>query len=376
MITNKKKVLLIGDMPGWAYDNIITFVYTQFKKDYDFYYDYTIYNPRHLINQTTDCPPGLVINEFISKHYKKDFVSYRIPIFKSFAYRIRKFLNIQGLLVRDAEGKKRRVRKDNTYDCVVFLDYYMNLDGNFDSIITNSVIRGIYTDGFPPRGYNKLEPIKINEFTSKYFHGVKVFLTGSKSIKELYEKHFDGKTFAANLAYDENIFKPSKINKEYKNQLNKLKIGWTGNPNRAFKGFYEVIQPVINELINEGYNIELKSQFQGELNSLATFWQQVDLAVIMSEADAGPSMFMEASLCGVPSISTKIGMPSEIIIDNKNGKFIDRDKEQLKNQIIVIYNDRQILSRWSESIRNDYIDKLGVKAQIENWRGLFNSALE
>lgn len=375
MKIRRKKILLIGDMPGWAFDNIITFVYTQLKKDYDFYYDFTIYNPRYLTNQTTDCPAGLVGEDFINEHYKKDFLSSKIPIIKSIAYRIRKYLNSHGFIVRDAEGKKRRVRKDNIYDCVVFLDYYMSFDGDFDSIIANSVIRGIYTDDFPPKGF-KLEPIKINEFTSKYFHGVKVFLTGSKGIKELYEKHFDGKTFAANLAYDETIFKPRKLSKVYKNQQNKLLIGWTGNPNRAFKGFYEVIQPAINELINEGYNIELKSQFQGELNSLATFWQQVDLAVIMSEADAGPSMFMEASLCGVPSISTKIGMPSEIIIDNKNGKIIDRDKEQLKNQIIAIYNDRQILSKWSESIRNDYIDKLGVKAQIENWRGLFNSALE
>lgn len=62
-----------------------------------------------------------------------------------------------------------------------------------------------------------------------------------------------------------------------------------------------------------GYPVALRTQFQGSIRSLATFWQGVDLALIASEADAGPSMFIEASLCGVPSVSTKIGLPQFVI---------------------------------------------------------------
>ena len=84
-------------------------------------------------------------------------------------------------------------------------------------------------------------------------------------------------------------------------------------------------------------------------------------------------MFMEASLCGIPTISTIIGMPSEIIKDRENGFFINRDKEELKKTIIEIYNNPSILSKISMTIRKDYILKLGEVKQKENWLNLFHN---
>ena len=370
---SKKDILLIGDTPGWAFDNIIDFVRKNLGSKYDFYYDFTIYNPRAKPITQSDSK-DILVDQNLIKHYKRSYVIYNIPILKNIAYKCIKNLNKWGIVARDAEGKKRRIRKDNTYDCVVYLDFYMNIDGDFDSIVTQKTVKGIYTDGFPPKGII-INEISLESFNDQFLKNADSLLVGSNSISKIYKNVYPGNIFVANLAYDEQIFKPKAFIKNSDGFNYPLVIGWTGNPNRSFKGYFEIIEPAINELIIEGYKIELKSQFKGSLNSLADFWNKTDLAVIASEADAGPSMFMEASLCGIPTISTRIGMPNEIIHNGINGFFIKRDKEELKKKIIEIYNNPMILSKMSMEIRKDYIPNLGKEKQKQNWLNLFQNIL-
>ena len=84
---------------------------------------------------------------------------------------------------------------------------------------------------------------------------------------------------------------------------------------------------------------------------------------------------MEASLCGVLSISTKIGMPAYVIEHEKNGLFIERNKEALKAAIKRLYEDRDLLEPMKKVIRKDYIQKLGKEVQIRNWQRLIESLL-
>jgi glycosyltransferase involved in cell wall biosynthesis len=366
---HKKRILLIGDMPGWAFDHIIDFVRVHLKSEYEFYYDFTVYNPRDE-NPTKSDSNEAVNPSVIEEHYRKNYPIHQLPILKRFTYKTHKILNEHGWISRDPEGKKRRIRSDQRYDCIVFLDFYMDLDGNFDHINSPKRVKGIYTDGFPPKGI-QFSKTDVPDFLKSYYHDATVMLVGAKCISEIYQPFSKLNIFEANLAYDETIFSPSK-HQDQRN-LNTLTLGWTGNPNRSFKGFYEVILPTVEGLKEEGYAIELRTQFSGSLHSLADFWQDIDLALIASEADAGPSMFMEASLCGVPSISTRIGMPAFVIKDGENGKFIERNTESLRNSLLQVYNDRPLIERWGRNIRTDYIQKLGTEVQVGNWRNLFNA---
>jgi glycosyltransferase involved in cell wall biosynthesis len=205
----------------------------------------------------------------------------------------------------------------------------------------------------------------VATFCKQYLADASMIVVGAPEIMELYRPHLTNLHFA-NLAYDEMRFQRRKNAPGAG-----LTLGWTGNPNRDFKGFHSLIVPVIEELKQEGYPITLKTQFSGSLESLADFWQEVDLAVIASEADAGPSLFMEASLCGVPSISTRIGMPKYVIRDGENGIFIERSKEALRAALLRVFEDRVLLADMQEAIRRDYIGLLGFAVQKENWKSLF-----
>jgi glycosyltransferase involved in cell wall biosynthesis len=369
MKIRRKKILLIGDMPGWAFDNIIKFVYTQLKGEFNFYYDYTIYNPR--IDSQVNSDISLIeYNHYHGNNYRKAIPLQRIPILRAFIYYCIRYLNKFGFLSFDEEGRTRKVRKDNRYDLVVFLDFYMDKDADFDHLRYNKKIRGIYTDGFPPKGIQLLASINISEFCSQYLNDADAIVTGAPSIAALYKKHANIPFFFANMAYNESVFKP--MNRSEKTDF---VVGWTGNPNREFKGFHSVILPVVHKLQKEGYPVVLKTQFEGSIESLAIFWQDVDLAIIASEADAGPSMFMEASLCGVPSISTRIGMPAYLVRDGENGLFCERNVKDISSKIAFLIDNPKVLRSMKACIRKDYIEKLGVEAQKQRWEKIFNAML-
>ena len=139
------------------------------------------------------------------------------------------------------------------------------------------------------------------------------------------------------------------------------------------KGFREIIEPAIKELQEEGLNLNLKTKFSGSYEELLSFYKDVDLVVIASSADTGPALFSEAALSSVPAISTKIGFPNTIIKNGENGLFIDRDKEQLKSAIRTLYNDRQLLYKFSKNIKQDYLNLFDNKIFINNLRHLLNT---
>jgi len=363
----KKRILLIGDTPGWAFHRIIEFI-MQRVKGFDFYYDFTVNNPR--IDSETS-------SDFVSKgtvhleNIRRKWPLQNVIILRAIVYHSIKILHRLGLSKYDEHGFLRKVARDHRYDLVVYLDYYMDQDGDFGHIQSNKIIKGIFTEDFPPKGVLHNQDLTPESFCHKFLINSDALLIGAPSIANFYANFYKSPIVFANLSYDEVLFSPIK-----KTQNKSFVIGWTGNPDRDFKGFHTHIIPVINTLQAMGYPVELRTRFQGSLNALAAFWNGVDLALIASEADAGPSMFIEASLCGVPSVSTRIGMPAFLIRDGENGLFCKRNVEDMVRIIKRLLDDPCLYNHLKSNIREDYIEKLGIKAQKKRWEDLFNVVLD
>jgi glycosyltransferase involved in cell wall biosynthesis len=189
---------------------------------------------------------------------------------------------------------------------------------------------------------------------------------GSKGLEDQYDK-FGKKTFFLNAVFKENAFKVWTDASKFFNK--QLVIGWTGNPKRGFKGFEDIILPAIKLVKDSGRDIVLKTQFSGTYDSLIDFYTDVALVVIASEADTGPFMFSEASLSGIPAISTKVGFPRMVIQDGKNGIIVkERTVRYFVESICKLFDDRELLFSMAERIRGDYLKILGNDVLVDNWK--------
>lgn len=331
-MTEKPKVLIIADKPNWAYHQIQLFVKTHFSNRYDIYTDFVSFNLNS--KKKIIVPPHRWIQNKISE------------------YRFRRICNAK------------------TYDAVIFLGVYfpdfMKIDFS-----AKKIVKGIYTDGFPPLSLKPSnKTITTEGFISEYLSDTDLIVGGSELICNYYKTIFQNVVYA-NAAYDENFF-PGKKH-IIKNNNSQFRIGWTGDPHREFKGFYNIIKPAIDEAKKQRPDIEFVYRFDGPIKSLPKFYEKIDLILIASSKDAGPSLFIEAGMMNIPAISTRIGLPNEVIQDGINGLFVERNIDEFANAIIKLYDDRNLLYTMSLRIRNDTIQKLGTDACIERWNNVFKA---
>ncbi|MVO07725.1 glycosyltransferase [Flavobacterium sp. TP390] len=321
----KPSILIIADFPGWAYFEIQQFIKINLADKFDIYCDYLIYNTK-----------------------KKS----KNPI-----KRIRTFLD---------KKKYTLHKKDCNYDIVLNLAFYFEKHLQV-SWTYKYKITGIYTDGFPPSNSNfNGSP---EEFIKEFCSTTDVLVCGSNQIKNFYAAYFP-KVFYANCIIDDKLFLKKRIVEK-----DDFIIGWTGNPKREFKGYYSHVVKVV-ELLQQKYaNIKLKSRFSGPIETLPDFYEDVDVILIASDADAGPSMFGEASLMSIPSVSTNIGWPSQVIQDGKNGFLVSKDIDEMVKKIEILYHDRLLLNSMSKRIRNDFQKEFNKTEMIERWENIFNSLL-
>jgi glycosyltransferase involved in cell wall biosynthesis len=152
-------------------------------------------------------------------------------------------------------------------------------------------------------------------------------------------------------------------------------VGWTGDPHRSFKGFYDFVVPAVEKAASLRPGIVLKTRFKGPYRTLHRFYQDVDVLLIASTGDAGPSSFLEAGACGVPSISTRIGFPAEAIRDGENGIFVDRSVEEMSGAIVSLYDNQELLRKMSSSIRADIEKYWNPASRSGLWDHMFQAVL-
>jgi glycosyltransferase involved in cell wall biosynthesis len=325
----KKDILVIADKPNWAYYQIQQFIVRSISEEYNVYCDFLCYNQlKGSLNPT--------------------------------------------VLVRNYKDKKKyqKIKKGRDYDVVIYLGFYF-LDLIKVKWSSHKTIVGIFTDGYPPRNGVQLDTKK--EFIEHYFSNVDAMVCGAPSILEIYKSDFKNCYFAT-LAYDLNHFK-RKIPKEINNEGTFI-IGFTGQLSRDFKGFYTHITPAVERLKKKYPGVVLKTRSEGPFETLPRFYDDVDLVIIASEADAGPSLFLEASLMGVPCISTKIGLVTEVLVDEINGFYVERNVDDIYDKLLSLYQNREKLFVMSQRIRQDFIMGIGGNQMKNKWLEMLNNVLK
>ena len=322
----KPKIALICDVPNWAFDNISQIVKKGLEHKYNIRIDY--------FNRRTEAN---FFYELIERNDDCDLIH---------------FLNRRMLLLIESESFKNKVEAHGKN-----LEEYISKNKEKFSTAVYDFI------DLDDKGIEEHKPI-FNEYTKKYY-------TSTQKLFDIYSSIDGGKKPDAMIhdICDKEIYIPINLKRfEFEEIKNRpIVIGWVGNSHHSgenvvdLKGFNTILKPVVNELIEEGYNLigyyADRNERWRATEEMPNYYSKIDICVCTSIHEGTPRPVLESMYCGIPIISTDVGIVNEalgekqkefIIGDRRNGQNDKEIKEKLKEKIIYLYNNRHLFKELSE----------------------------
>ena len=340
-----KKIALVVDAENWAFDIEAKILKERLKDDFN-------------------------IDIFVSKKYDDDLFTI-LELVKD--YDMIHFFWRKLLLDFESETFKNHL-KENNYDYNEYLK------------VCNKISTGIYDHLF-------YDDDNIDNFRNIFTKYSKMYYTCSKRLENIYcgLANYPKPWGTIHDTYDSKLYDGG--NKDRVLGSNEyLTIGWIGNSNwnskmKDFKGFNSVLLPVLDELDNEGYKIKrhfadknIKFRTNEEMPS---YYQELDVVVIVSTEEGTPRPVIEGMASGVPIITTDVGIVPEVFGPLQKEfilgiRYIENDeqiKSNLKNKIIELYNNRNLLNRLKEeNYNNAHVNSIDYL--YDSYKKYFNDFLE
>ncbi len=185
---------------------------------------------------------------------------------------------------------------------------------------------------------------------------------------------------------DLDLFKMDNLDKfkEIKDN-DTIRIGWTGNSKFTdedgddLKGLNKIINPAIKELKEEGYKIELVVADRNikfiPHNEMPKYYNNIDIYICASRTEGTPNTILEAMACGIPIISTDVGIVPEVFGEKQKEFIIERTKEELKKKIINLVSNKQKFKMLSDENLKQ-IQKWDWKNQGQKYKEFFKLCIE
>ena len=339
-----KRIALVVDAENWAFDIEAKILKNKLKDDFE-------------------------IDIFVSKKYDDDLFKILEEVKE---YDMIHFFWRKLLLDFESDTFKDHL-KENNYD----YDEYLS--------ICNKISTGIYDHLF-------YDDENIDSFRNIFTKYSKMYYTCSKRLEFIYSelKDYPKPWGTIHDTYDDKLYDGGDKDRVLgKNEY--LTIGWIGNSNwnlkyKDFKGFHSVLLPVLDELESEGYKIKrhfadknIKFRTNEEMPS---YYQELDIVVIASTEEGTPRPVIEGMASGVPIITTDVGIVPEVFGPLQKEfilgiRTIDNDeqiKSNLKNKIIQLYNNRELLNRLKEeNYKNTYVNSIDYL--YKSYKQYFNDFL-
>jgi len=176
-----------------------------------------------------------------------------------------------------------------------------------------------------------------------------------------FEPYFDEIFFVPN-GVDTTFFKPNGLAKP----RGEFKVGWAGTSasrGAQFRGLH-LLRRAVDLLEYPILHLADASVKRRTWSEMVDYYNELNVYVCASEAEGTPNGCMEAASCGIPILTTRVGMMPEFIEDGFNGYFIDRDVEDIcwKLNELASYHDvreqmgkhaRMVAEQWDWSIMAD-----------------------
>lgn len=163
-------------------------------------------------------------------------------------------------------------------------------------------------------------------------------------------------------------------------------VGWAGNSKWGmeltsfdFKGFHSIIKPAIEELQAEGLAIvgrfADRNIVQIPYQEMVQYYNSIDIYLCASAIEGTPNPILESFACGVPVISTDVGIVPQLFgAEQKRFILNVRSKQELKDKLRLLAQDPTLRKRLSEE-NLERIKEWTRDREAEKWRDFFDRIL-
>ena len=135
--------------------------------------------------------------------------------------------------------------------------------------------------------------------------------------------------------------------------------------------------PARGYIKNELYkrNIRFKHIFLDKYEDIVDYYHALDLYIVSSREEGGPKPMIESMACGVPLVTTNVGMAYDFIRDKINGGIIDSfDPNELAKKSIEILNLKK--ETLIQEARKDVLKADWDVVAKFHWENVYKPALD
>jgi glycosyltransferase involved in cell wall biosynthesis len=266
-----------------------------------------------------------------------------------------------------------------------FFNYYFlkNLDISFDQIfcayvrtvVTTSVYDHLYLTAHEVKSYQPFFQKVVNAYT-----------VSSQRLLKIYQNIAGGKSPDAVIqdGVDLNLFSQKSHSRVQTNATQELVVGWAGNSKwgkvgKDSKGLHSIIKPVLKSLRKKGFKLiehfaDRNVQFI-PLEKMRDYYNEIDVYICASDIEGTPNPVLEAMACGVPVISTDVGIVPEVFASHQQEFIFDRSQSDLEEKLTKLAQN-VVLRRKLAAENLKQIGHFTRKKESEKWHHFFDSQLK
>ena len=219
----------------------------------------------------------------------------------------------------------------------------------------------------------------------RFFHLIDGYLVSSNRLKTIYEgiKAIPPPKAVIPDGVDLELFQPRNLGR-FDALDRTIRIGWVGNSKWGTdhaddpKGLHTILKPAIARLQREGYRVE---EHLADVNikrrtreQMVEYYGEIDILVCASLIEGTPNPALEASACGVPMVSTDVGIIPELF-GPEQSKFIlaERSPDHMYEALKRLIDDPAMMRQLSaENMRSAQAWQWADLTK--EWNGFFDRA--
>lgn len=360
---SKPRVALVVDLPNWAFSNIARQLIKHLSHRYDFdlisMHELIDLQGRRWLDQTSD-------HSNIDRHG----AAIGILLANSKKYDAMHFFWRGDLLKLHAHLMSGYTK---------FL--MMELEEFVQSCLSETSITTAVYD------HLLLEPAMITEMAYIFNDIARGYTVSSRRLDDIYRQIPGIQPPAAIFedGVDLEVFRPEGLERFDSIEGREIVIGWVGNSKWASdlgdpKGVHTILKPAVQKLIDAGFGVRLEladrqDQFIPH-SQMASFYAKLDLYVCTSEMEGTPNPVLEAMACGVPIISTDVGIVPDAFGPLQKAFILEaRTVDSLVEAIKRLHADQILFKRLSNE-NLEVVKSWSWSVQAEKFDRFLASALE